>query len=118
VYTNIKQASTQLIRNAYRTIKAGNIQFLMDLLSVDAVWQMPEIDNVPFAGTWKGPQQVGQFFARVAETQDVATLSLRNFSLKPTKWLFWAVSTGKTSRSKWVHVWTVEGGRVRHMRDI
>ena len=35
--------------------------------------------NVPFAGTWKGRQQVEQFFSRMSEVQDVVEFEPEEF---------------------------------------
>jgi uncharacterized protein len=83
------QSNLQLVQQAYQLFKAGNIQAFLDLLAADVLWQMPEIPNVPFAGTWKRNRVVvlGRFTMQVK-------------------------ATGRASCSAWVHVWTVEEGTI------
>ena len=38
----------QLVEQAYATFKAGDIPTLLQSLSEDVTWQLPEIENVPF----------------------------------------------------------------------
>jgi hypothetical protein len=42
--------SRQLVEQAYASFKAGDIQTLLQSMSEDIAWQLPEIENVPFAG--------------------------------------------------------------------
>jgi hypothetical protein len=57
-----EQVSRQLVQQAYQSVKAGDDQSLLNSLTEDVQWQLPEIENVPFAGTWNGREQVGQFW--------------------------------------------------------
>jgi hypothetical protein len=44
----------QLVEQAYTTFKAGDIPTLLQSLSEDVTWQLPEIENVPFAASDRG----------------------------------------------------------------
>ena len=52
----------QFVEQAYATFKAGDIPTLLQSLSEDVTWQLPEIENVPFAGKRQGRGAVGEFF--------------------------------------------------------
>jgi hypothetical protein len=43
----------------------------LNVLTDNVLWILPDMANVPFAGIWQGREQVGQFFRRMAEVQDV-----------------------------------------------
>src|SRR5256885_12310830 len=60
----------QLVEQAYATFKAGDIPTLLQSLSEDVTWQLPEIENVPFAGKRQGRGAVGEFFSTLASLQD------------------------------------------------
>ena len=62
-----EQANTRLVQQAYQRIGAGDIRSFLTLLADDVQWKVPAMANVPFAGTWQGRQQVGEFFRKVAE---------------------------------------------------
>ena len=87
-----EQANTRSVRQAYQSVQAGDFQSFLNALGEDVQWQLPEMENVPFAGTWRGREQVGRFFSTVARAQMSSNLSLRTLSRKVTKWLLWAVS--------------------------
>jgi ketosteroid isomerase-like protein len=66
-----EQANTRLVRQAYQSVIAGDFQSFLNALGKDVQWQLLEMANVPFAGTWRGREQVGRFFSTVAQAQDV-----------------------------------------------
>jgi ketosteroid isomerase-like protein len=65
------QPNTQLVLQIYESIKAGDIEALLKPFAEDVVWQLPEMENVPFAGTWHGSEGVRKFMGNVFEVQDI-----------------------------------------------
>jgi ketosteroid isomerase-like protein len=57
-----EQENTNLVQLVYENFKSGDIKGLLNLLSDDIEWELPEIENVPFAGKRRGHEQIGQFF--------------------------------------------------------
>lgn len=115
-----EQTNRQLVQQAYQKVKAGDMQSFLNSLTEDVQWQLPEMENVPFAGTWHGREQVGQFFNTVAQAQDDGELELEEFIAQGDKVVVlgrfsWRVkSTGRVSASDWAHVWTVKSGKITH----
>jgi len=60
----------QLVEQAYANFKAGDIPTLLQSMSEDITWQLPEVENVPFAGKRQGRGAVGEFFSTLASLQD------------------------------------------------
>ena len=118
-----EQANTQLVQEAYRSFKAGDIQSFLNLLAADVLWQLPEMENVPFAGTWQGREEVARFFGQMAEVQDVVEFEPEEFIAQGDKvvvlgrFTMHVKATGTNSISEWVHVWKVEGGRFSSVRE-
>ena len=54
-----KQENTKLVQQFYENFKNGDIKALLNLLSDNIEWQLPEIENVPFAGKRRGHEQMG-----------------------------------------------------------
>jgi ketosteroid isomerase-like protein len=111
------------VKQAYQLFKAGDIASFLNLLTENVLWVLPEMTNVPFAGTWKGHQQVRQFFRRLHEVQEIVEFVPEEFIAQADKvvvlgrFTMHVKATGKTSRSDWVHVWTVEGDRASAVRE-
>ena len=46
----MSEQNKAIVQQAYNNFKAGNIDALLNLLSDDIAWDLPEIKNVPFGG--------------------------------------------------------------------
>ena len=113
-----EQENTSIVHQAYANFKSGDIANLLGLLSDDVEWQLPEIENIPFAGKRQGPEQVGQFFASLAELQDVLEFTPQSFTAQGDKVVVqghyrWRVkATGREYGADWAHVFTIRDGKV------
>lgn len=113
-----EQENTRLVQRAYQSIQAGDIQALLNSFAENIEWQLPEMENVPFAGTWQGREGVGQFFSRVFEAQDVVQFEPQEYIAQGDKvvvlgrFLMRIKSTGRDFGSDWAHVWTVQDDKI------
>lgn len=118
-----EQANRQLVQQAYQYQSEGDVQSLLNLLTEDVQWQLPSMENVAFAGTWRGREQVGQFFSTLAQVQDVVEFEPEEFIAQGDKvvvlgrFSMRVKSTGRISASAWAHVWTIKSGKVTHFRE-
>jgi len=118
-----EQDNIAVAQQAYNNFKTGNISGLLDLLSDDITWQLPEVKNVPFGGRRTGRAAVGEFFALVAGNQDVIEFEPREFvaqgdkvvSLGDYKWRVKA--TTREFGCDFVHIFTVRNGKVTDFRE-
>jgi len=89
----------------------------------DVQWQLPEMGNVPFAGTRQGREGVRQFFSKVFEAQDVVEFEPQEYIAQGDKvvvlgrFLIRIKETGRDFASDWAHVWTVQGGKVKRFYE-
>ena len=112
-----------IVQQAYNNFKTGNIQALLDQLSDEVTWQLPEIAGVPLAGKRTGRDSVRDFFATVARDQDVIEFEPREFvsegdkvvSLGHYKWR--VKDTGREFASDFVHIFTVRDGKITGFRE-
>jgi ketosteroid isomerase-like protein len=118
-----EETNTQLIQQAYQSVKTGDIPSFLNILAENVLWILPDMANVPFAGTWQGREQVGQFFRRMVEVQDIVEFEPEEFIAKGEKvvvlghFTMRVKATGKPSCSQWVHVWKVDEGKISYMRE-
>ena len=118
-----EQANTRLVQQAYQSVQAGDFPSFLNALGEDVQWQLPDMGNVPFAGTWRGREEVGRFFSIVAQAQDVIEFEPEDFIAQGDKVVVLGrfssrvKSTGRVSASDWAHVWTVKDGKVTHFRE-
>ncbi len=113
-----EQENTKLVQQIYEHFKRGDIKALLNLLSVNIEWQLPEIENVPFAGKRRGHEEMGQFFESLVDTQEVQHFDPREFIARGDKVVAlghyaWRVkSTGREFGGDFSHVFTLHDGKV------
>jgi len=113
-----EQENIKLVQQIYQHFKRGDIKALLNLLSVNIEWQLPEIENVPFAGRRRGHEEMGQFFESLVDTQEIQHFDPREFIARGDKVLAlghyaWrGKSTGREFGGDFAHVFTVLDGKV------
>lgn len=119
----MSEQNTAIAQQAYENFKTGNIQALLDQLSDDVTWQLPEIEGVPLSGKRTGRDGVREFFATLARDQEVIEFEPREFvaqggkvvSLGHYKWR--VKDTGRDFASDFAHVFTIRDGKVTGFRE-
>jgi ketosteroid isomerase-like protein len=113
-----EQENTTLVKQTYEFFKGGDIQSLLGLYSDDIDWQLPKIENVPFAGDWRGREKVGEFFSLVNELQEALQFEPTEFIAQGDKVVVlgnytWRLkANGKEFSSDFAHVCTVKDGKI------
>ena len=113
----------QLVEQAYAQFKAGDIATLLQSMSEDVTWQLPEIENVPFSGKRQGRGAVGEFFSTLASLQEPSSFEEREFIAQGDKVVVlghyvWQVkANGRTIEGDFAHVLTVRGGQIAAFQE-
>ncbi|WP_369722077.1 nuclear transport factor 2 family protein [Bradyrhizobium sp. LLZ17] len=108
----------QFVEQAYANFKAGEIPTLLQSMSEDVTWQLPEVENVPFAGKRQGRGAVGEFFSTLATVQDPRSFEPSEFIAQGEKVVVlghyvWQVkANGRTYESDFAHVLTIRAGQI------
>lgn len=106
-----------LLNGLTRSSKAVNIPTLLQSMSEDVTWQLPEIENVPFAGRRKGRGAVGEFFS-LASLPDARTFEEHEFIAQGDKvvvlghYVCQVKANKRTIEGDFAHVFTVGGGQI------
>jgi ketosteroid isomerase-like protein len=112
------------VHQAYQHFKNADIQSVLGLLSEDVEWTLFEIEGVPFSGTRRGSERVGEFFSEVFDTEEVLHFEPREFVAQGDKVVAlgeyaWRVkSTGREYETDFVHVFTVRDGKVAKYQEF
>jgi ketosteroid isomerase-like protein len=120
----MSEKNTAIAQQAYENFKTGNIQALLDQLSDNVTWNLPEVEGVPLSGKRTGRDSVKEFFATVARDQEVIEFEPREFvaegdkvvSLGHYKWR--VKGTGREFASNFAHVFTIRDGKVTGFREF
>ena len=118
-----EQENTELVQKAYGNFQSGDVPGVLDLLSEDVEWVLPEVEGVPVARHWHGREEVGQFFQTLGDTQEVRQFEPREFIAQGDKVVArghyaWHVkSTGRDWESDFAHVFTLRDGKVSRFQE-
>jgi ketosteroid isomerase-like protein len=119
-----ERENTELVQQAYQHFKGGDIQGFLQSLSEDVEWTLFEIEGVPFSGTHRGLEGVGQFFSQVFDTEEPLHFEPREFVAQGEKVVAlgdyaWRVkSTGRVYETDFVHVITVRNGKIARFQEF
>ena len=113
-----EQESLTVVRRAYENFKGGDISALLDSLTDEVDWRLPEMKNVPFAGGRSGRERVGGFFSELADSQESLSFEPREFVAQGDKVVAlgsyrWRVKkNGREYGGDFAHVFTVRDGKI------
>ncbi len=118
------QENTQVIQNIYAAFGQGNVATILNALASDVEWIHTAAPGIPFGGTYRGTQQVGTFFQKLAESQDLLGFEPREFIAQgDAVAVFGSIkgrskATGKSYETDWVMNWHLQNGKVTKFHHI
>ena len=114
-----------VVKNLYAAFDRGDMQAVLDSVSKDVTWVQygPEY-RLPFAGVFHGRSGVEYFFKQVDETLTDVHAGQREFIVSGDRVVVpgWEESTVRATGGHYrvdnVHVFTVQGGKIRHFEEF
>jgi uncharacterized protein len=90
-------SNLEMTRKAFESFQRGDIPGLMrDLIDDSCTWISPgPQDRLPWAGTFKGKQEIASFFARVGENLEFSELALREMIEQGDTVVVFGTTTGR-----------------------
>ena len=111
-------------RALYEAFTQGRIDDVLDSLSEDTRWHVPGTRaHIPWAGSWRGRQGVGELFAALDEHLDIEAyepdrfVADGDFVVASGRERVRSRATGKVHDGRWVHLWTLSGGRFTRFEE-
>ncbi|MGO9485948.1 MAG: nuclear transport factor 2 family protein [Rhodomicrobium sp.] len=112
-------SNIEATKNAYELFKRGDIPTLIkDYIDDNCTWVAPgPKDILPWAGEFKGKQEIANFFMQVAQNLDFTEFAPRDMIEQGDTVVVIGMSsarakkTGKTVNSDWVHVFRFDQGK-------
>ena len=107
-----------LIESAYAAFGRGDLPALLALMDDAIEWQFVADRAAPYTATVRGKAQVAEWFAAVAQTDDIQRFEPRQFlagegHVAVRGWERCTTrATGRAFESDWVHLPQVQGGRI------
>lgn len=119
----MSEQNKAIVEQAYNNFKTGNIEGLLNLMSDDITWTLPEMEGVPFAGKRTGRESVGEFFASVGASQEVISFEPRELIAEGDKvvalgnYSWRVIANGREFGGDFAHVWTIRDGEATEFQE-
>jgi len=113
------------VKGLYAAFGKRDIAAIVAALAPDVDWTVVgRASDVPTFGTRKGPAAVQEFFALVDSSYTFTEFSPKEFYAAGDKvfvlghYALTVKKTGKSMASDWLHVFTIQGGKVTAFREF
>lgn len=117
------QENKQLIMQGYQLFNDKNIAGLMEMFADDIEWVAESSEVLPFSGTYRGREEVAQFFQKLDNAQEPLRFEPQEFIAEGDKVVVlgqstWRVkATGQTYDNPFAHVFTVKDGKTVRFQE-
>lgn len=118
------QQNTRLVKDAYAAYGRGDVAAVLSYMSPQIEWELASVPGLSFTGKRKGSEQVAEYFRIANEERTLRDFVPKEFIAQGNKVVVlgygaWTVThTGRDFDSDWVHVFTVEDGRITAFREF
>ncbi len=118
-------SNLETAKKGYELFQKGDVATLIkDLVDDDCVWiSAGPKDKKPYAGNFKGKQQIGNVFAQVAETWEFTEFAPREFIEQGDTVVVLDTAsgrskkTGKAIKTEWAHVAKYKQGKLAFFQE-
>jgi len=117
------EANLAIVQGVYKAFGRGDLATILNQLAEDIDWAYPGPSAIPFAGTWRGHDQVRRFFAALMDAVDVQAFEVQRFVAQDDLVVVLGgermrvKATGRSYETQWAHVFTLHQGRVVGFRE-
>lgn len=118
-----EQDNINVVRHIYGLFGQGDIAGLLKQFADDIAWETPGAPGVPYAGRFKGRDQVARFFDGLGKTAEFSSFEPREFIGQGDQVVVLGHytgkgrSTGRSFSSPWAMVFTVNNGKVTKFHE-
>jgi ketosteroid isomerase-like protein len=114
----------RIAQQGYERFGSGDVEGLLELLSSDIKWTVPEIENAEFGGLRTSVPEVGKFFQQLVEDEDIQSFEPREFIAQGDRVVVLGHSivvvraTGKRYETDWVHIFRMADGKITEFTEF
>jgi ketosteroid isomerase-like protein len=115
--------NTEIVKGIYEAFGRGDIPAILSSLADDVEWMVAgREDGIPYAGTYRGRDGVGQFFTVLAENIEYSVFEALEFIAQGARVAVFGHYQGKVRPSgnsvetEWAMSWTLQDGKATNFR--
>ncbi len=119
-----EQTNVDVVQRMYAAVGGGDIPTVLDLLADDVEWVLQGPSVIPWAGTHRGREAVGEFFSMLGQNLDFEQFEPREFVAQGDTVVVLGYErslvkpTGRTFEQEWAHVYKLRDGKIAQARFI
>jgi ketosteroid isomerase-like protein len=113
-------SNVDIVKQGYAAFGQGDVPGILALNDANTEWTLPGASLVPWAGIYRGHDELQKFFTLLAEAVDFEAFEPRQFLGDGDTVVVIGYekgrvkASGKAFESHWVHVHTLSGGKTTH----
>jgi hypothetical protein len=113
-----EQNNMAVIQQAFACFGQGDVPGILNTLADDVTWQVAPVANVPYTGTRNGHAGAAEFFALMAQCEDVLQFEPRDFIAQGDQvvvrgqYAGRVKDTGREYTTYFIHIFTVRDGKI------
>jgi hypothetical protein len=120
-----EQDNIKVVQQAFAAFGQGDIPGVLSMLAADVTWRAfgpPEV--LPWAGTYQGPEQVGQFFMRLGSEVDFQQFEPQEYIAQGDRVVVLGQSqytikaNGRMVKPEWVMIFRLRSGKIAHYQYL
>lgn len=117
-------AASTVVQQVYEAFGRGDVPAILNLVAEDVDWEFVGPASLAYAGRRRNHQEVADFFAAIPGADEIHAFEPREFieAGEHVTVLGWesstALDTQKKFESEWVHVFTVQDGKITRWRGF
>jgi len=118
-----EQENTEIVKGIYQAFGRGDIPTILNSLADDVEWIVSgREDGIPYAGTYRGRDNVGQFFTVLGENVEYSLFEPREFIAQGERVAVFGHYqghvrlSGNSVEAEWAMSWTLQDAKVTHFR--
>jgi ketosteroid isomerase-like protein len=118
-----EQQNLEIVRSVYAAFGRGDLDGILVQLDPQVTWRTPGPAELPTAGLRRGLAEVREFFGLLLNTLDIQDFRPGDFLAQGDKVVVLGTSregpkgTGRLVDFRWVHVFTIRGGRILEFEE-
>ena len=118
-----EQENTEIVKGIYEAFGRGDIPAILNSLADNIEWIVSgHEDGIPYAGTYRGREAVGQFFSVLGDNIDYSLFEPREFISQGDRVAVFGHyqgtvrPSGNSVEAEWAMSWTLQAGKATNFR--
>jgi uncharacterized protein len=117
-------AALDVVQQGYAAFGCQDIPALLKLVADEVDWKEICPASLPYSGLRRSPAEVGEFFAAIGQVEDITVFEPTEFieageNVTVLGYLEGlALDTNQKFQTEWVHVFTVQNGKITRWRGF